>query len=65
MIDARHISECEQRKLHVERALAIVTTAAQAPNSAFMAALDQFISGELSLTELEENVDKQQYLNAT
>lgn len=52
----------EQRRRHVERAMAMVTTAAQEPNTSFRVALEQFIAGELSLEELERHVDALIYL---
>ena len=64
MVNEQHISDIKTRRLFVERALAIVTTAAQAPNSLFMHGLEQFIAGEISLEELERNVDQFQYLNS-
>ena len=55
----------ELRRRHVERALAVVTSAAEEPNTAFQAALEQFIAGELSLDELERHVDELEYLEVS
>ncbi len=62
MIDTPYVKECNLRRLYVERSLAIVTTAAQAPNDLFMNALENFIAGKLSLEELESNVNNFNYL---
>lgn len=56
--------DAELRRRHVERALAVVTTANEEPNTAFRAALEQFVAGELSLEELERRVDALAYLEA-
>ena len=58
------LQEMKRRELYVERALAIVTIAAQPPNPSFLSALEQFIEGTLSLEVLERNVDILQYLDA-
>lgn len=62
MVNEQYLKECATRRLYVERALAIVTTAAQAPNALFMDALEQFVDGTLSLEELEHNVNQFNYL---
>lgn len=46
----------------MERALAITLTATEGPNELFMNALESYISGEITLEELEQNVDNFEYL---
>lgn len=56
--------DAELRRRHVERALAVVATVSEEPNTAFRVALEQFVAGELSLEELESRVDALAYLEA-
>lgn len=51
-----------ERRKQVERALAITLTATGGPNELFINALESYISGEITLEELERNVDNLEYL---
>jgi transcriptional regulator with XRE-family HTH domain len=62
IISQKYIEECEERRKSVERAVAIVTTATEGPDEVFMDALELYISGELSLEQLEENIDRLVYI---
>lgn len=53
---------CEARRKSVERALAIVSSAAEDPDEVFKGALESYISGKLTLEELEDRVDRLEYL---
>ncbi len=57
-----YITACNERRKQVERALAITLTATEGPNELFMNALESYISGEITLEELEQNVDNFEYL---
>ena len=62
VIGQSDVEACEERRKSVERAVAIVSTATEGPNEVFMDALELYISGELSLEQLEENVDRLDYI---
>ena len=62
LIGENYIVECENRRKSVENALAIILTATDGPNDEFIEALDMYIFGELSLEQLEEKVDKLEYI---
>ena len=64
IIGEDYIVACENRRKSVENALAIVLTATEGPNDEFLEALDMYIFGELSLEQLEENVNKLEYIGA-
>ena len=64
IISENYIAACENRRKSVENALAIVLTATEGPDEEFMKALDMYIFGELSLEQLEEKVDKLEYIGA-
>lgn len=53
---------CEARRKSVERALAIVSSAAEEPDEIFKEALEPYISGKLTLEELEDRIDRLEYL---
>ena len=57
-----YTTACAERRKQVERALAITLTATEGPNELFMNALEAYISGEITLDELERNVDNLEYL---
>ena len=52
----------EERRKSVERCLAILSTATNGPDELFMNALDSYIEGEISLSELEKKVDRLEYI---
>ena len=56
-----YIEACEKRK-SVEKALAVVMTATNGPDEAFMDILDAYIFGKISLEEMETRIDKLEYL---
>ncbi len=57
-----YTTACAERRKQVERALAITLTATGGPNELFINALESYISGEITLEELERNVDNLEYL---
>ena len=56
------IDSKEERRKSVERCLAILLTATEGPNELFMNALESYIEGEISLSDLEKNVDLLEYI---
>ena len=64
LIDDNDIDSCESRRRSVERVLAILYTATNGPDETFMNVLDSYISGEITLKEMETRVDRLEYLGA-
>ena len=62
LIDDNYIDSCESRRRSVERVLAILFTATNGPDETFMKVLDSYISGEITLKEMETRVDRLEYL---
>ena len=60
--DDNDIDSCEIRRRSVERVLAILYTATNGPDETFMNVLDSYISGEITLKEMETRVDRLEYL---
>ena len=52
----------EKRRRSVERCLAILLTATEGPNEMFMDALEEYIEGRISLSEMEKRVDRLEYI---
>ena len=64
IVDGNYVDECEKRRKSVERALAIVLTATKGPDEEFMNALELYISGKLTLSEIEKKVNRLEYIGA-
>lgn len=62
MIDENYIVSCENRRKSVERVMAILLTATNGPDEIFMGVLDSYISGKITLEEMETGVDRLEYL---
>lgn len=60
--DLSYADGCEDRRKHVENALAITLSATNGPDDIFMDALDSYVSGVITLEELEAKVDKLEFL---
>ncbi len=64
LINDNCIDSYESRRRSVERVLAILFTATNGPDETFMKVLDSYISGEITLKEMETRVDRLEYLGA-
>ena len=64
IINVNYINDYENRRKSVERALAIVFSATNGPDKTFMNALNDYIEGKITLSEIEHNVDSLAYLEA-
>lgn len=64
IIDSNYVDECEKRRKSVERALAVVLTATEGPDEEFMNALELYINGKLTLSEIENKVNRLEYMGA-
>ena len=63
IINSNYLNDYENRRKSVERALAIVLSATNGPDKTFMNALNDYIEGKITLSELEQNVDSLSYLH--
>ena len=63
IINGNYINDYENRRKSVERALAIILSATNGPDKTFMNALNDYIEGKITLSELEQNVDSLSYLH--
>ncbi len=62
IIDDNYIIACENRRRSVERVIAILLTATNGPDEIFMEVLESYISGKITLEEIEMRVDRLEYL---
>ena len=53
---------CEARRKSVEKAMAIVLSASNGPDELFLEILNSYIFGEITLEEMEERIDRFEYL---
>lgn len=63
IINSNYLNYYENRRKSVERALAIILSATNGPDKTFMNALNDYIEGKITLSELEQNVDSLSYLH--
>ena len=62
LVDEAYPEACEKRRKSVERALAILYTATDGPDSHFMEVLESYIYGKISLDEMEARIDRLEFL---
>lgn len=56
------VEACEARRKSVEKAMAIVLSASNGPDELFLEVLNSYIFGEITLEEMEERIDRFEYL---
>ena len=61
-ISQSDVEVCEARRKSVENAMAIVLSATNGPDEVFLEVLNSYIFGEITLEELEERIDRFEYL---
>lgn len=64
LINQSYVEACEARRRSVEDAMAIMLSATNGPDEAFLEVLDSFIFGKITLEEMEARIDKFEYLGA-
>lgn len=62
LISQSEVEACEARRKSVENAMAIMLSATNGPDEVFLEALNSYIFGEITLEELEERIDRFEYL---
>jgi len=61
-VNQSYIDECEVRKRNVENAMAIMLSATNGPDKLFEEVLNAYILGEITLEELENRIDRFEYI---
>lgn len=61
-ISQSDVEACEARRKSVENAMAIMLSATNGLDELFLEVLDSYIIGEITLEELEEKIDRFEYL---
>lgn len=61
-ISQSDVEACEARRKSVEKAMAIVLSATNGPDESFLEVLNSYIFGEITLEEMEERIDRFEYL---
>lgn len=56
------VEACEARRKSVENAMAIMRSATNGPDEVFLEALNAYIFGEIALEEMEQRIDRLEYL---
>ena len=64
IVDGNYVDECEKRRKSVELAMAKVLTPTKGQHQEFMNALELYISGKLTLSEIEKKVNRLEYIGA-
>ena len=61
-ISQSDVEVCEARRKRVENAMAIMLSATNGPDEVFLEVLHSYIFGEITLEEMEERIDRFEYL---
>ena len=61
-ISQSDVEACEARRKSVENAMAIMLCATNGPDELFLEVLDSYILGKITLEEMEERIDRFEYL---
>lgn len=61
-LNQRYLEECKERKKSVENAMSIMVSATNGPDELFLSVLDSYISGKITLEEMEERINRFEYL---
>ena len=56
------VEACDARRKSVENAMAIMLSATNGPDEMFLEVLESYIFGEITLEEMEERIDRFEYL---
>ena len=61
-ISQSEVEACEARRKSVENAMAIMLSATNGPDEVFLEVLNSYIFGEITLEEMEQRIDRFEYL---
>lgn len=62
-ISQSEVEACEARRKSVENAMAIMLSATNGPDEVFLEVLNSYIFGEITLEEMEQRIDRFEYLS--
>lgn len=62
IISQSDVEACEARRKSVGNAMTIMPSATNGPDELFLEALDSYIFGKITLEEMEERIDRFEYL---
>ena len=62
LVSQSDVEACEMRRKSVESAMAVMLSATNGPDELFLEVLDSYIFGEITLEEMEERIDRFEYL---
>jgi len=62
IVSQSDVEACEMRRRSVENAMAIMLSATNGPDKLFLEVLDSYIFEEITLEEMEEKIDRFEYL---
>jgi len=62
LISQSYVEACEARRKSVENAMAIMLSATNGPDELFLEVLDSYIFGKITLEEMENRIDRFEYL---
>lgn len=62
LINQSDLKACEARRKSVEKAMAIMLSASNGPDELFLEVLDSYIFGDITLDEMEERINRFEYL---
>jgi len=61
-ISQSEVEECEERRKSVENAMAIMLSATNGPDEVLLEVLNAYIFGKITLEEMEQSIDRFEYL---
>lgn len=62
VIGQSDVEACEERRKSVENAMAIMLSATNGADELFLEVLESYIFGEITLEEMEQRIDRFEYL---
>lgn len=62
IISQSYLEECKERRKSVENAMSIMLSATNGPDEVFLTVLDSYIFGKITLEEMEERINRFEYL---
>ena len=62
VIGQSDVEACEERRKRVENAMAIMLCATNGADELFLEVLESYILGEITLEEMEQRIDRFEYL---
>ena len=64
LMSQSYVEACEARRKSVENAMAIMLSATNGPDELFLEVLNSYILGEITLEEMEDRIERFEYLGA-